>query len=138
MGSAGLEAGAEEAEFVAFRIGEDVPGFRAGLADVGRAGMYAKEWGRERRIGVATLADAHVVAQFAGQPALLLGAIGEAPGRLNRKLAHRRRRIAALVSLAVGTPQVSKNSVSSICRASRCAATSSNSPAMIMSARRLP
>jgi hypothetical protein len=52
------------------------------------------------------------------EPALLphgtFGAIGEAPGRLDRKLAHRRRRIAALLSAAVGTPQVSKNSVSSI------------------------
>ena len=72
------------------------------------------------------------------EPALLLGAVGEAPGRLDRKLAHRRRRIAALVSLAAGTAQVSKNSVSSIWRASRCAASSSNSPAMIIRARRLP
>jgi len=72
------------------------------------------------------------------EPALLLGAVGEAPGRLDRKQAHRRRRIAALVSLAAGTAQVSKNSVSSICRASRCAASSSNSPAMIIRARGLP
>jgi hypothetical protein len=45
---------------------------------------------------------------------LLLGAIGETPGRLDRKLGHRRRPITALVSFAVGTPQVSKNSASSI------------------------
>ena len=38
-----------------------------------------------------------------GTTSLLLGAIGEAPGRLDGELAHRRRRIAALVSLAVGT-----------------------------------
>ncbi len=72
------------------------------------------------------------------EPALLFGAMGEAPGRLDRKLAHRRRRVAALISLAAGTAQVSKNSVSSIWRASRCAAASSNSPAMIISARGLP
>ena len=48
------------------------------------------------------------------EPALLVGAIGETPGRLDRKLAHRRRRPTALASFATGTPQVSKNSVSSI------------------------
>jgi hypothetical protein len=59
-------------------------------------------------------ADGFFRPQPIDQPALLLGAIGKAPGRLDRKLAHRRRRIIALVSLAAGTPQVSKNSVSSI------------------------
>ena len=48
------------------------------------------------------------------EPTLLLGAIGETPGRLNRKRGHRRRRITDLVSIVVGTPQVSKNSASSI------------------------
>src|SRR5271166_1431187 len=76
--------------------------------------------------------------QSIDEPTLLLGAVGEAPGRLDRKQGHRRRRVAALVSLAAGTAQVSKNSVSSIWRASRCAASSSNSPAMIIRARRLP
>jgi hypothetical protein len=76
--------------------------------------------------------------QSVDEPTLLFGAIGEAPGLLNRKRAYRRRRIAALVSLAMGTAQVSKNSVSSIWRASRCAASSSNSAAMIISARGLP
>ena len=59
-------------------------------------------------------ADGFFRPQPVDEPALLLGAIGEAPGRLDRKLAHRRRRIAALVSFAAGTAQVSKNSVSSI------------------------
>ena len=72
------------------------------------------------------------------EPALLLGAIGETPGRLDRKLGHRRRRIAALVSLAVVTTQISKNSVSSMWRASRCAAAANNSSAMIIRARGLP
>jgi len=76
--------------------------------------------------------------QSVDEPALLFGAIGKPPGRLDRKGAHRRRRIAALVSLAIGTAQVSKNSVSSIWRASRWAASSSNSAAMIISALGLP
>ena len=59
-------------------------------------------------------ADGFFRPQPIDEPALLLGAIGETPGRLDRKLGHRRRRIAALVSFAAGTPQVSKNSVSSI------------------------
>ena len=42
-GSAGLEAGAEEAELVAFRVGQDVPGFCAGLADVGGAGAEGEQ-----------------------------------------------------------------------------------------------
>ena len=83
-------------------------------------------------------ADGFFRPQPIDEPAPLLGAVGEAPGRLDRKLAHRRRRIATLVSVAAGTPQVSKNSVSSIWRASRWAATSSNSPAMIIRARGLP
>ena len=72
------------------------------------------------------------------EPAPLFGALGETPGRLNRKLGHRRRRIAALVSFAVGTAQISKNSVSSIWRASRCAAAARSSSAMIIRARGLP
>ena len=83
-------------------------------------------------------ADGFVRPQPVDEPAVLFGAIGEAPGRLDRKLAHRRRRITALVSPATGTAQVSKNSVSLIWPASRCAATSSNSPAMIISVRGLP
>ena len=40
-------------------------------------------------------ADGFFRPQPIDEPALLLGAIGEVPGRLDRKLAHRRRRIAA-------------------------------------------
>ena len=83
-------------------------------------------------------ADGFVGPQPIDEPALLLGTIGEAPGWLDRKLGHRRRRIAALVSLAAGTAQVWKNRVSSICRASCCAAASSRSAAMIIRVRRLP
>ena len=72
-------------------------------------------------------ADGFFRPQALDEPALLLGAIGEAISRLDRKLAHRRRRITALVSLAAGTAQVSKNSVSPIWRASRWAAASSRS-----------
>ncbi|MEA2738180.1 MAG: hypothetical protein QOH05_1487 [Acetobacteraceae bacterium] len=64
-------------------------------------------------------ADGFFRPQPIDEPALLFGAIGEAPGRLDRKLAHRRRRIAALASLTVGTAQISKNSVSLIWWASR-------------------
>ena len=47
-----------------------------------------------------------------------LGALGETPGRLDRKQGHRRRPDAAW-SRGGGTAQVSRNSFSSICRASR-------------------
>ena len=52
--------------------------------------------------------------QLIDQPTSLLGSLGETPGRLNRKLGHRRRRLAALASLAAGMAHISKNSVSSI------------------------
>ena len=52
--------------------------------------------------------------QLIDQPAPLLGSRGETPGRLDRKLRHRRRRIATLASPAAGTALTSKNSVSSI------------------------
>jgi hypothetical protein len=47
----------------------------------------------------------------------LLGAIGEAMGRFDWKRGHRRRPLAALVSVTVAAAQVSKNSFSSIWRA---------------------
>src|SRR5260370_381062 len=59
------------------------------------------------------------------------------PGGLERQQAHRRRPVAVLVS-AGGGEHVSRNSFSSICRASRSAAYTSSSPAMFMRARRLP
>src|SRR5271157_4257757 len=72
------------------------------------------------------------------EPALVLGAIGKAPGGLDGQQVHRRRPAAALASAAGGAAHVSRNSFSSICRASRSAAYASNSPAMFMRARRLP
>ena len=83
-------------------------------------------------------ADGFLGPQPLDEPAPLLGSLGETPGRLDRKLRHRRRRVAALASLAAGTAQTSKNKSSSICRASRWAAASSSSAAMIISARGLP
>ena len=59
-------------------------------------------------------ADGFLGPQLIDQPAPLLGSLGETPGRLDRKLGHRRRRVAALVSLAAGMAQISKNSASSI------------------------
>ena len=59
-------------------------------------------------------ADGFIGPQLIDQPAPLVGSFGETPGRLDRKLGHRRRRVAALVSLAAGTVQISKNSASSI------------------------
>ena len=52
--------------------------------------------------------------QLIDQPTPLLGNLGETPGRLNRKLGHRRRRLAALASWAAGMAQISKNNVSSM------------------------
>ena len=75
--------------------------------------------------------------QAGDQPAVLLGALGEAPCGLDRQQAHRRRADAALVSVTGGA-QVSRNSFSSIWRASRWAATASSSPAMVIRARGLP
>jgi hypothetical protein len=76
--------------------------------------------------------------QPSDEPALFLGAIGEAPGGFDGQQAHRRRPAAALASAAGGAAHVSRNSFSSICRASRSAAYTSSSPAMFMRARRLP
>ena len=56
------------------------------------------------------------------EPALVLGAIGEAPGGLDGQQVHRRRAAAVLASAAGGAAHVSRNSFSSICRASRSAA----------------
>ena len=76
--------------------------------------------------------------QPADEPALVLGAIGKAPGGLDGQQVHRRRPAAALASAAGRAAHVSRNSFSSICRASRSAAYASNSPAMFTRARRLP
>jgi hypothetical protein len=39
----GREPGAQEAEFVAFRVGQDVPAFAAGLANVGGPGADSEQ-----------------------------------------------------------------------------------------------
>jgi hypothetical protein len=82
-------------------------------------------------------ADGLLGPQAGNEPAMLLLALGEAPCGLDGQEAHRRRADAALVS-AAGGAQVSRNSFSSMWRASRCAATASNSPAMVIRARGLP
>src|SRR5262249_60988518 len=41
--SARLEPGVQEAEFVAFRVGQDVPALGAGLADVGGPGAESEQ-----------------------------------------------------------------------------------------------
>ena len=57
--------------------------------------------------------------QAGDEPSVLLGALGQTPCRLDRQQAHRRRPVVALVSAAGGVAQISRNSFSSICRASR-------------------
>src|SRR5713226_9148058 len=83
-------------------------------------------------------ADRLLGPQRGDEPARFLGAIGEAPSGLDRKQSHRRRPAATLVPAVGGVAHVSRNSFSSICRASRSAAYTSSSPAMFMRARRLP
>ena len=143
-GADAFEAAADDMERVLGGIQQDATGARDREAP--QAGDAGGDGDRqiEGEEGFAALrlaaddADGFFRPQPIDEPAPLLGALGEAPGRLDRKLAHRRRRIAALVSFGAVTAQVSKNSVSSIWRASRCAAAANNSPAMIISARGLP
>jgi hypothetical protein len=71
------------------------------------------------------------------EPALLLGAVGKTIGLLDGQPAHRRRP-ATLACVGEGVAKSSKNSFSSICAASRCAASASSSPAMFISALRFP
>ncbi len=59
-------------------------------------------------------ADGFFRPQSLDEPAVLLGAIGEVVGWLDRKRGHRRWRAVALVVFGVGMAKVSKNSVSSI------------------------
>src|SRR5271166_6949182 len=73
-------------------------------------------------------ADRLLGPQPGDEPALFGGAIGEAVGGLDGQQVHRRRPAAALASAAGGAAHVSRNSFSSICRASRSAAYASNSP----------
>ena len=75
--------------------------------------------------------------QAGDQPTMLLRALGETIRGFDWKQAHLRRP-AILGSATGGVAQVSRNSFSSIWRASRSAATASSSPAMFISARGLP
>src|SRR4249920_396308 len=118
-------------------IGHDEAPQTAGASGDGDSQIEGEERFAAFRLA-ADDADGLFRPQPLNEPASLLGSLGETPGRLNRKLGHRRRRIAALVSFAVGTAQISKNSVSSIWRASRCAAAARSSSAMIIRARGLP
>jgi len=143
-GADALETATDDMERVLGGIEQDPAGARdreapqAGSASGDGDGQIKGEEGFTAFWLAADDADGFFRPQAVDEPALLFGAIGEAPGRLDRKLGHRRRRIAALVSLAVVTTQISKNSVSSMWRASRCAAAANNSSAMIIRARGLP
>ena len=126
-GADAIEPAADDVECVLGGIEQDAAGVghreaaQAGDAGGDGDGQIEGEEGFAALGLAADDADGLFGPQPVDEPALLLGAVGEAPGRLDRKLAHRRRRLAALVSLAAGTAQVSKNSFSSICRASRSA-----------------
>ncbi len=143
-GADALEATADDMQRVLGGIEQDPTwvGDRE-AAQAGRSGGdgYGQIEGEEgfAAVGLAADdADGFLGPQLIDEPAPLLGSLGETPGRLDRKLRHRRRRVVALVSAAAGMAQTSKNSVSSIWRASRCAAASSSSPARIIRARKLP
>jgi|SRR5271166_5409469 len=143
-GTNAFESAADDVECVLGGIEQDAAwschGEAAQAGDTGGDGNGEIE-GEEGFAALGLAADdpdGFVRPQPIDQPALLLGTIVEAPGWLDWKLGHRRRRIVALVSFAAGTAQVWKNSVSSIWRASCWAAASSRSAAMIIRARRLP
>ena len=72
------------------------------------------------------------------EPGLLLGAVGQTIGLFDGQPAHRRRPAATLACVGDGVAKRSKNSFSSICAASRCAARANSSPAMFISARKFP
>ena len=69
--SAGLEAGAEEAELVAFRVGEDVPGLGAGLANAGGLGAEGEEAFELGFLVAVGGADVKVQAELAGRGSLV-------------------------------------------------------------------
>lgn len=98
----------------------------------------------EREEGLAAFrftandANGFVRPQPSDQPTALLGALDETISGLDGKQAHRRRPAADLGLAAGGVAQISRNSFSSICRASRSAAAASSSSAMFMRARGLP
>src|SRR4051794_14659275 len=139
-----LESAADDMERVLGGIEQDPAVTRDGEAAQARGSGGDSDGQVECEEGFAALwfaaddADGLLRPESVDEPAPLLGRIGETPGRLDRKLGHRRRRMAALAWLTSGAAQVSKNSASSICRASRWAAASSRSAAMIIRARGLP
>ena len=138
-----FEASAHDVQGVLGGEQQDATGSRHGEAaqtwDAG--GDRDGEVQRQERLAALWLAaddaDRLLGPQAGDQPSLFLGALGETIRGFDRKQAHRRRP-AALGSATGGVVQVSRNSFSSIWRASRSAATASNSPAMFMSARGLP
>ena len=142
-GADAVEPPAHDVERVLGGVKQNAPGAWHSEATQARNAGRDRDGEVEREEGFAALGlaaddpDRLLGPQPGDEPALFGGAIGEAPGGLDRQQAHRRRPVAVLVS-AAGGEHVSRNSFSSICRASRSAAHASSSPAMFMRARRLP
>src|SRR5712671_3696763 len=142
-GTDAVEPPAHDVERVLGGVEQNAPGAWHGEAPQARDAGRDRDGEVQGEEGFAAFwlaaddADRLLGPQGGDEPALVRGAIGEAPGGLDRQQAHRRRPVAVLVS-AGGGEHVSRNSFSSICRASRSAAYTSSSPAMFMRARRLP
>ena len=119
-GTDALEAAANNVQGVFGRIEQNAAGTRdreaaqAGCCCGNGDGQIEGEEGFAAFGLAADDPDRLLGPQLINQPAPLLGSLGETPSWLNRKLGHRRRRLAALASLAAGMAQTSKNSVSSI------------------------
>ena len=143
-GADAVEPPAHDVERVLGGVKQNAPGAWHGEATQARNACRDRDGEVEGEEGFAALGlaaddpDRLLGPQPGDEPALVLGAIGKAPGGLDGQQVHRRRPAAALASAAGGAAHVSRNSFSSICRASRSAAYASNSPAMFMRARRLP
>ena len=143
-GADAVEPPAHDVERVLGGVEQNAPGAWHGEAAQARNAGRDRDGEVQGEEGFAALGlaaddpDRLLGPQPGDEPALVLGAIGEAPGGLDGQQAHRRRPAAALASAAGGAAHVSRNSFSSICRASRSAAYTSSSPAMFMRARRLP
>src|SRR6202163_4858023 len=138
-----FEASAHDVQCVLGGKQQDATGTRHGEAaqtwDAG-GDRDGEVQGQERLAALwlaADDADRLLGPQAGDQPTMFLRALGETIRGFDRKQGHRRRP-AVLGSATGGVAQVSRNSFSSIWRASRSAATVSNSPAMFMSARGLP
>ena len=142
-GADAIEPPAHDVERILGGVEQNAPGAWHGEATQARNAGRDRNGEVEGEEGFAAFglaaddADRLLGPQGGDEPALVLGAIGEAPGSLDRQQAHPRRPVAVLIS-AGGGAHVSRNSFSSICRASRSAAYTSSSPAMFMRARRLP